>query len=56
MNSIAAPGDFNGDRKADLTARDANGQPLPLPRQRNRQASSASTQIGTGWNTMNAIM
>jgi hypothetical protein len=54
MNSIMAPGDFNGDRKADLMARDSSGR-LFLYRGSGTGSFVGKLQVGAGWNTMNSI-
>ena len=46
MNTIVAPGDFNGDGKADLVARDAAGNLFLYRGDGGRQRSLAG-QIGT---------
>lgn len=55
MNTIAGPGDFNGDRKADLTARDSSGR-LFLFKGSGTGGFLGKVQIGSGWNIMNSIM
>ena len=54
MNSIVAPGDFNGDGKVDLVARDAAGN-LFLYRGDGGTGFLGKVKIGNGWNTMNSI-
>lgn len=55
MNTIVGPGDFNGDRKADLTARDSSGR-LFLFKGSGTGGFLGKVQIGSGWNIMNSIM
>ncbi|MCR1161297.1 MULTISPECIES: chitobiase/beta-hexosaminidase C-terminal domain-containing protein [Micrococcaceae] len=55
MTSIVAPGDFSGDGKADVLARDASGILWLYKGDGLGQFSSGRTQVGSGWNTMNAI-
>ena len=55
MTSIVSPGDFSGDGKADIVARDSAGA-LWLYRGNGAGGFAAQTQIGNGWNTMNAIV
>ena len=56
MTSIVSAGDFNGDGKADIVARDSSRHALALPRHRHTAASSTRIQIGAGWNSMNTII
>ncbi|WP_035776436.1 FG-GAP-like repeat-containing protein [Arthrobacter sp. H5] len=54
MTAIMGPGDFNGDRTADVLARDRSGILWLYP----RSASGTwlpRVQIGSGWNGINAI-
>jgi hypothetical protein len=54
MTALVAPGDFTGDRVADLLARDSSGRLWLYP----RTASGGwlpRTLVGTGWNITNAI-
>ncbi len=55
MTSIVAPGDFSGDGKSDVLARDASGILWLYKGDGLGQFSSGRTQVGAGWNAMNAI-
>ncbi|MCD4853047.1 FG-GAP-like repeat-containing protein [Arthrobacter sp. AK01] len=55
MTAILAPGDFNGDGRPDIVARDSTGALFLYP-----GASGSgwlpTVRIGTGWNAMSAIL
>ena len=55
MNSLVGPGDFNGDGKADILARNAAGE-LWLYAGSGGAAWPTATKVGTGWNVMTAIL
>jgi hypothetical protein len=55
MNAITSTGDFNGDGKTDLLARDANGA-LWLYPGTGTGGFGTRSQVGWGWNGMNAIL
>ena len=54
MTAVMGPGDLNGDRTADVVARDARGN-LWLYRGNGSGGWLSRVQIGTGWNGINAI-
>jgi hypothetical protein len=49
-----APGDFTGDRVADVLARDSSGNLWLYPRTASN-GWGTRTRVGTGWNITNAI-
>ena len=54
LTTLMSPGDFNGDRTADVLAQDADGILWLYPR--TAQGSwQGKIQIGHGWNTLNAM-
>lgn len=54
MTALMGPGDFNGDRTADLLARDSRGY-LWLYPGNGSGGWLPRVQVGTGWNGLNAI-
>lgn len=54
LPTIMSPGDFNGDRTADVVGRDAAGILWLYPRT-DRGSWSPRIQIGNGWNTLDTI-
>ncbi|WP_241521727.1 FG-GAP-like repeat-containing protein [Arthrobacter pityocampae] len=54
MTAVMGPGDLNGDRTADVVARDAQGN-LWLYRGNGSGGWLSRVQIGTGWNGINSI-
>ncbi|WP_055603025.1 FG-GAP-like repeat-containing protein [Streptomyces aureus] len=55
MNSLAAPGDLNGDTKADLIAREASTGKLWLYPGK-VGALGGRTLVGSGWNSMASVL
>ena len=55
MTAILGPGDWNGDRKADVLARDSTGRMWLYPGN-GTGGWGAQRQIGSGWNGMKAIV
>jgi peptidoglycan-N-acetylglucosamine deacetylase len=56
MDAILGPGDFNGDAKADLIARETATGALWLYPGNGRGGFGTATRIGRGWNAMDAIV
>jgi hypothetical protein len=54
MTAILSPGDFNGDRTADLLARDSSGRLWLYPRSATG-TWQARVLVGTGWNGFNRL-
>jgi hypothetical protein len=55
MNSLVGPGDFNGDGKNDIIARDSIGD-LYLYEGSGGSAWPTSRKVGSGWNIMTEIL
>ncbi len=55
MNAIFSTGDFNGDAKTDVLARDTAGA-VALPWQWQQCWGGIRSQIGSGWNGMTALL
>ncbi|MFE4197826.1 chitobiase/beta-hexosaminidase C-terminal domain-containing protein [Paenarthrobacter sp. NPDC056912] len=55
MTAILAPGDFSGDGKSDVLARDSSGALWLYKGDGLGKFSAGRTQVGAGWNAMNAI-
>jgi hypothetical protein len=55
MTAVAGPGDMNGDRKADLLARDTDGM-LWLYPGNGRGGWLSRVHAGNGWNYMRTIV
>jgi peptidoglycan/xylan/chitin deacetylase (PgdA/CDA1 family) len=56
MDALVSPGDFNGDGKADLMARDATTGELWLYPGNGRGGWLTPTRIGRGWQGMDALV
>ena len=54
MTAVFSTGDFNGDDRSDVLARDSGGTLYLYPGNGTAGWGSRST-IGTGWNTMNSL-
>lgn len=55
FTAVTAPGDFSGDGKSDVLARDASGVLWLYKGDGTGKFSAGRTQVGAGWNVMNAI-
>jgi hypothetical protein len=56
MNALVGPGDFNGDRTADLLARETATGHLWLYPGNGRGGWLPRVRVGSGWNVMNALL
>jgi peptidoglycan-N-acetylglucosamine deacetylase len=56
MDAIVGPGDFNGDGKTDLVARETATGALWLYPGNGRGGFGTATRVGRGWNVMDAIV
>jgi hypothetical protein len=54
MTAIVAPGDFSGDGRLDIVARDSSGALFLYP-SASGGAWLPTVRIGQGWNSMTAI-
>jgi hypothetical protein len=54
MTALVGPGDLNGDRTADVLARDAGGTLWLYPR-RSSGGWLPRVRVGAGWNALNAV-
>jgi hypothetical protein len=54
LTAVMSPGDFNGDRTADVVGRDGQGN-LWLYRGNGSGGWLSKVQIGSGWNGINSI-